>query len=647
MQSKVGQRYQKQADDRLQLYKTASLGLALFISIVILVAWASPSVSALLPSFWSQMKANTALSISLISLSFLVLNRDVSFFRNLVFYGLVLAALTLSGSALISHTVDHDFLIATLWATDPSSLHPGLMSLQTAFFLSLIGILLLFETFNGRLMGLFKDGMVIILIGTVLVVLSGYLFKASLLFGQPSGSLTSPHTLMSFILLTFSAILHRKSNGLFAIMLSQGPVLQLLKVFLPVVLVVPFAVIGAFLYATSIDVISLISALALSASVMATILMLSVLILAKQQAWNIDNLKQSEQKNRLILNSAAESILGLDRDGSINFINDAGCLVLRDKAEHLIGLNFHHRFHNMTESGRLIDENECKMCNLFNDEMRLVGIESFIVPAVGSGFPVEYSRSLIKEQDQIMGAVISFTDISSRKKIERLKEEFVATVSHELRTPLTSIKGALALVNSGKLAEIPLALKSLLTVASDNSERLNLLINDLLDFNKLQLSQSEFVLIDVAELVNKAIEANQGYAEKYQVELVNTTHLNNSIQVSGDEMRLMQVFANLLSNAIKYSKVGGQIVVHAEKIDNVLKVTVTDNGSGIPIDYQSHVFEKFSQADSSNTRKNGGTGLGLAITKEIVEKHGGTIGFKSKEGEGTVFYFELPVITVA
>ncbi|MBF0369080.1 MAG: PAS domain-containing protein [Magnetococcales bacterium] len=235
-------------------------------------------------------------------------------------------------------------------------------------------------------------------------------------------------------------------------------------------------------------------------------------------------------------------------------------------------------------------------------------------------------------------------DITERKKADRLKNEFVSTVSHELRTPLTSIYGGLKMVLAGVTGELPQKAHKLLTLAYNNSERLNLLINDILDIQKIESGRIslQFQPLDAAALARRALAENAGYGEKFGVRYHFLEPIPEGIMVRGDEHRLCQVLANFLSNAAKFSQSGDAVEVRVEPEGDSVLFSVTDHGSGIPEEFQPRVFQKFAQADSSDTRQKGGTGLGLSITKALVESHHGQIGFATRADEGTTFFFRLP-----
>jgi len=231
------------------------------------------------------------------------------------------------------------------------------------------------------------------------------------------------------------------------------------------------------------------------------------------------------------------------------------------------------------------------------------------------------------------------------KAAYEVKSQFLSTVSHELRTPLTSIKGSLDLVNGGQLGEVPEALKAVLLIAGKNGQRLARLVDDLLDLQKIEAGEMhfDFKKLNVNQLVKEAVESTTGYAETLGIH-VTTILPAQELLVRGDHSRLIQVMNNLLSNAIKFSKEGGSVQGRVEEIGDRVRISVHDEGVGIPENARDRIFVKFSQVDSSDIRKVGGTGLGLNISKQIVERHDGTIDFTSEPGVGSIFFFELPLL---
>jgi signal transduction histidine kinase len=253
------------------------------------------------------------------------------------------------------------------------------------------------------------------------------------------------------------------------------------------------------------------------------------------------------------------------------------------------------------------------------------------------------SQPLVNAEGNHSGAITLVRDISDAKRADRLKREFVSVVSHELRTPLTSIRGSIGLVAAGATGELPPKAKQLLDIAYRNTDRLGALINDILDIEKIEAGKAQLSLqvTPLTPLLELAIEANAGYAGSCDVRL--TLQPIPAVAVNVDANRLLQVMANLLSNAAKFSPRGAVVDVKVSLNANRVRVCVRDDGPGIPAEFRQHIFQKFSQADGSDTRSKSGTGLGLAISKALIERMHGTIDFESEPGCGAMFFFELPV----
>lgn len=236
------------------------------------------------------------------------------------------------------------------------------------------------------------------------------------------------------------------------------------------------------------------------------------------------------------------------------------------------------------------------------------------------------------------------TDITQRKHLEQMKNEFVSTVSHELRTPLTSIAGSLGLINGEALGPVPNAMREMLSIAQSNSQRLRQLIDDLLDMDKLLAGKMNFIpqQLDIDSFLAECVTSHQGFARQHDVQLSYTG--GPVAQVTADPMRLQQVLSNLLSNALKFSPAGSQVLLSAQALGGQIRILVVDQGPGVPAEFVDRLFEKFSQADASDRRQKGGTGLGLAISKELMERMGGCIGFYPRPGGGSVFWVELPAL---
>ena len=240
-------------------------------------------------------------------------------------------------------------------------------------------------------------------------------------------------------------------------------------------------------------------------------------------------------------------------------------------------------------------------------------------------------------------------DITEEKRIERMKSEFVSTVSHELRTPLTSIRGSLGLLVGGIAGPLPDAARSLVVIAESNCQRLIRLVNDILDSEKIESGRMVFEMkvMDLGALLHRVAEANEAYAHAQRVPLrVIAPQEPVFCNVDGD--RFIQLMTNLVSNAVKFSPpdVPVEIELSREAAAHA-RIEVRDRGPGIPEEFRSRMFQRFSQADASSTRARSGTGLGLSIAKSIAERLGGEIGFDSAVGRGTTFFVKLPAVAAA
>ncbi len=263
---------------------------------------------------------------------------------------------------------------------------------------------------------------------------------------------------------------------------------------------------------------------------------------------------------------------------------------------------------------------------------------------------VEWTRYELhpwRKGDGEKGGMIIFTEnITERKLMDTMKDEFISTVNHELRTPLTSIQGALGLLNAKISNTIDEKSHRLLTLAYENCQRLTHLVNDILDMEKIVSGKITFDIQDteINELVSAIVEQNLTYADRYGV-VFETQIAESPIHCLLDRDRFNQALTNLLSNAAKFSKSGGIVSVSiAPRGHDSVIIAVQDHGVGIPKAFHDQIYEKFAQADGSSTRSKGGTGLGLNITRSIIEALDGEISFETEEGEGSTFYLTLPTV---
>ena len=356
-----------------------------------------------------------------------------------------------------------------------------------------------------------------------------------------------------------------------------------------------------------------------------------------------------------VLDGATYSIISTTVDGTILIFNRAAEQMLGYSSAEVIGRLTPAPFHDPQEVvqraaalSEELGEAIAPGFEVFAAKARRHQAEArewTYVRKDGSRVPVLLSVTALRDAEQnITGFLGIAQDISERQKADRMKNEFVSTVSHELRTPLTSIRGALGLVAGGMAGALPPAAVKLIEIAHSNSERLVRLINDILDIEKMESGRMQFDLVAqmLRPVLLQAIEANRAYAAALQVgiELVDG-EVDGLVRIDSD--RMIQVITNLLSNAAKYSAPQDNVVVAVEKRGAGLRLSVADRGPGIPDEFCARIFQKFSQADGSDTRRLAGTGLGLAITKSLVESMGGRIGFDTSP-QGTIFWVDLPQI---
>ena len=259
------------------------------------------------------------------------------------------------------------------------------------------------------------------------------------------------------------------------------------------------------------------------------------------------------------------------------------------------------------------------------------------------GVPMHVNIKFLPRSNESGRYLILFNDLTATLEQDKQKAAFVSTVSHELRSPLTSIKGAMGLLLSGSVGELPDKALTLLEIAHRNADRLVLIINDILDLDKISSGQMEFDIqdVDLVDLLKEADKANAMLQRRFGVSVV-LEGTDKPVSFRTDPNRLFQVLTNLMSNAYKFSSPNGQITLALDEYEDSVRISVEDQGQGIPVAEQSKIFDRFVDMTNSDRTAKGGTGLGLSICKAIVENLGGTIGFETTEGVGTTFYFTLP-----
>ena len=353
------------------------------------------------------------------------------------------------------------------------------------------------------------------------------------------------------------------------------------------------------------------------------------------------------RQRELILQAVGDGIYGVDLDGRLTFINDAGSRALGYRADELTGRDIHELVHHSHADGTPYSRITSPILQGMRRQEVVRMRDEVFWCADGTSIPVEYTASPLMENGRIAGMVVAFQDISERRRLEKMKDEFISTVSHELRTPLTSLRASLGLISSGALEKRPEKQKQMFEMAIANCERLTRLVNDILDFDKVEKGVMPLrrVPVEAVDLLRRASDVAHGLAADagilFRIEAVPAI-------VMADEDRILQVLNELVSNAIKFSQASSLIKLSVQPLDETEACfIVEDQGQGIAPEKLDHIFDRFQQGDASDTRALGGTGLGLALCRSIIEQHDGRIWAESTPECGSKFFFTLPMAAVA
>lgn len=352
-----------------------------------------------------------------------------------------------------------------------------------------------------------------------------------------------------------------------------------------------------------------------------------------------DTLQISQARFAGILEIAKDAIITVDVNHNITLFNQGAEKTFGYTAQEVLGRSLNLLFPNRYINSQL----HSGPFPQANGSIRRFGERSEIYARRkdGSEFPAEASVSELNLGHETVFTAI-LRDISDRKQMDRMKNEFISVVSHELRTPLTSIHGSLRMLASGLLKPDSEQGTRLVQIAADSTDRLVRLINDILDIERIESGRvkMEKELWAVEDLITEAVKVVQALADKAEVTL-SVSSIPLKIWVDPD--RMVQTLTNLLSNAIKFSSSGQTVWLNVEGQADQIRFTVTDQGRGIPADKLDSIFERFQQVDSSDSRNHEGTGLGLAICRSIIQQHNGQIWVESTLGEGSRFHFTLPL----
>ncbi|WP_169053521.1 PAS domain S-box protein [Alteraurantiacibacter aquimixticola] len=357
----------------------------------------------------------------------------------------------------------------------------------------------------------------------------------------------------------------------------------------------------------------------------------------------IDSRNEHDARVQAVIDNVVDAIISIDAYGTVLAYNPASEAIFGYKPEEVVGQNI-----KLLMPERISVEHDGYLATYRETGQRhIVGITRELQARRkdGSLFPMELSVSQVDLSDGSYMFTGIVRDITERKRMEVMQGEFVSTVNHELRTPLTSIRASLGILQRRIAGKIDPKSEHLVDISLKGCERLGVLVNDILDLEKIAAGKMDFYMAEyqIGPLVEGILERHQSLAE------INDTVFELQNEIDGqycclDASRFSQALINLLSNAAKFSPPGKPIIIRiAQSAADRITVSVADQGPGIPEAFRSKIFQRFAQADSSATRSKGGSGLGLNITKSIVEAFDGTIDFESVEGEGTTFFMTLPI----
>ncbi len=372
----------------------------------------------------------------------------------------------------------------------------------------------------------------------------------------------------------------------------------------------------------------------------------------------LKSLKKSETQVRLLLNSTGEAIYGLDLQGNCIFVNSSCLKMLGYEDEsQLIGRKAHELINFARKDGKLITAMECRIFQSISEGKESHCDDEIIWRTDGTSFPVEYWAYPMRKNGSLIGAVVTFVDITERKSTSeelrkaketaenatKLKDKFILLVAHNLKNPFTSIMGFLDLIINDKKDPISEKHANKLQRILNSCRKLHVMLEELLNMSRIHSGAIRplFKFIDGRSLANAAVENYLGMAQKKGIKLLNM--VPERLRLYADPRLLEEVVANLLSNAIKFCRQGDEITVYIPS-DHKATIAVKDNGAGIKEEILANLFKEEVKTSSKGTEGETGTGLGLPYSLEIMNAQGGKLYVESTEGKGSVFYAQLPDI---
>ena len=368
----------------------------------------------------------------------------------------------------------------------------------------------------------------------------------------------------------------------------------------------------------------------------------------RQQAVNdalsasIEKLASSEQHFQNILDTMAEGVGIIDATGKMTYANAMAQRILGLTHSEIKDRTFDDpRWQNLKIDGSALPDEEHPMAIMMRTRQPVFDYEIGVQPPDRERFYIAINAAPIidPETDMLVGGIGTFMDVTNRRRVLQQKDEFINVASHELKTPVTSLKASIQILQRMKDNPNPVIFDKMLSQAGKSLDKLNRLIVDLLDSNRISEGQLQLrkVRFNIGELVRDCCQ-HVRTAGTFDIVLEG----DYDTIVEADEQQIDQVLVNFINNAMKYAPDSLEIKVVCERSAAALKVSVVDSGPGIPEKQIPHLFDRYYRADYSGFRFSG-LGLGLYICAEIIKKHGGTIGVDSELGTGSAFWFTLPL----
>lgn len=356
-------------------------------------------------------------------------------------------------------------------------------------------------------------------------------------------------------------------------------------------------------------------------------------------------LNNEKSKDEALLASIGDGVIATDEKGIVTIINKEAEVLLKIKAQNFIGKHFNDVWEVVNDKNEKVPYEERLITKaLSTGQSYFDGSFSYQREGVAS-FPVYQSVAPVVLQGKVVGVINVFRDIAKEKQIDKAKSEFVSLASHQLRTPLTAIKWYVEMLQDASFGELSEKQKEFANEISKGNERMVDLVNALLDVSRIDLGKTTIAPqdMDIVSVAKSIVHEFEPEISNKHIQF-NVIYSQDSIPAFLDPRLTTIVFQNIIGNAIKYTPENGSVSVNVNKLENTVKIEVKDSGFGIPESAKDKIFQKLYRAENVQTKSIEGTGLGLYIVKSIVDKSKGTIGFESKENEGTTFTIELPLV---